>query len=94
MSRLRNIKYMDYADHYDELANKLLEWQEMKPDNKEISRMITNLTKIAFHMADLSMEIEDLGAQMRDYSYKKNLAIEQLREEQFNKANGGTKRSI
>lgn len=94
MSRLRSIKYMDYADHYEELSAKLLEWQEMKPDNKEIARMITNLCKIAFHMADLNMEIEDLGAQMREYRHQKNLAIEKLREEMHNKANRGIEKSI
>ena len=94
MSRTRNIQYIDYADNYQALADKLIEWQELKPDNSDISEMISNMTKIAFHVANMQMEIEDLGAQMRDYRHKKNVAIERMRDEQYNKANGGNKRSI
>lgn len=90
-NKLRNIKYIDYANHYDLLGNKLMEWAELKPDNKDIQEMITSLTKIAFHMSDLSMEIEDMTAAFNDMRYQKNKAIDELKQFQYDILNNKIK---
>ena len=87
MSRTRNLQYMDYTQNYEKLADQLIKWSELKPENKEIQDMITNLTRIAFYVANLSMEVEDLEAALRYEKTEKLNSIEKLRNEMYVKAN-------
>lgn len=78
--KIQNLHDLEYYGNIQLCLELAIEWNKLRPDNKEISALGKALLDISFYVNRIQGDLQKYKFVASEYQYEKNKAILELRE--------------